>query len=129
MTHPYDPHLEPVHHRGGGRRWWPLLATALGLLALVVIAALWNGTGSRGVRADLEAANERVVEKRRQVAEAQQVLEQRVAELREAEAAVVAENERLDAALVREEAGDVDDAPSAGEDDRKDDDRRRDDRR
>lgn len=127
MSHPYDPHIEPTHPRGG-RRLWPLLAVALGLVALVVIAMVWNGTGSRGVRNDLEAANEHVLEKRRQVAEAQQVLEQRVAELREAEAAVVAESERLDAALVREQAGDVDDAPAAREDDRPDDDRRRDDR-
>lgn len=59
-----------------------------------------------------------MLDKRQQVEEARQVLEQRLAELREAEATAVAENERLDAELVREgkaevRAGDV--APIDGD--------------
>jgi hypothetical protein len=79
-----------------------LLIAGAALLALLLILALWSSTGSRGARGDLRAANERILEKRGEVEEARQVLEQRLAELREAEAAAIAEDERLDATLVRE---------------------------
>ena len=79
-----------------------LLIAGAALLALLALAAVWSTTGSRGARDDLRAANERILEKRGEVEEARQVLEQRLAELREAEAAAIAEDERLDATLVRE---------------------------
>ena len=99
----HHPHAGPRASALHDPRTRRLLILAGGvLLALVLLAAVWNTTGSRGARGDLRAANERILDKRGEVEEARQVLEQRLAELREAEAAAVAENERLDATLVRE---------------------------
>lgn len=113
MTDPHRPdYPRPVTGpRAGfladpGRRRLLLIA-GLALLGLLLVLAIWNSSGSRAARGDLRAANERVLEKRREVTEARQVLEQRLAELREAEAAVVAEDERLDTELVRERRSSV----------------------
>ena len=88
----------------GSRRRLAAIA-GLALLVLVVAALAWNGSGTRDARRDLRGATARIYEARNEVEEARQVLEQRIAELHEAQAAAVAEQERLDAEVVRERQG------------------------
>ena len=94
----------------------PLMVLAGGLLALLLIVAV-AAYGSRTDRAEreLSAAAERVVEKRRQVEETRQLLEQRMAELRAAQLAVAAGTDRLDAAIARDHGKKVVTGVSAGE--------------
>jgi hypothetical protein len=107
-TSPRDPTRDrtsgPFTMRGlRGRQREGLLIAGLALLTLLLAVLLWNDSGARGARRDLRSATQRIIEARNEVEVARQVLEQRLAELREAEAAAVAESERLDAELVREQ--------------------------
>ena len=94
----------------------PLLVIGAGLLALLLIVAV-TAYGSRTDRAarDLRAAATRVVEKRRQVEETRQLLEQRMAELAAAQTAVAAGTDRLDAAIARDHGKKVTTSAAAGE--------------
>jgi hypothetical protein len=94
----------------------PLLVIGAGLLALLLIVAV-TAYGSRTDRAarDLRAAAGRVVEKRRQVEETRQLLEQRLAELAAAQTAVAAGTDRLDAAIARDHGKRVTTGAAAGE--------------
>ena len=102
----------PRMRRADWERRAPLLAICAGLLSLMVILAVWYNRGTNQAARDLKSANALVVEKHRQVEEARQLLEQRIAELRAAQAQVAAGAERLDVEMVRErrtetEAGEV----------------------
>ena len=81
----------------------PLLVIGGGLLVLLLIVAA-TAYGSRTDRAarQLRSAAARVVEKRREVEETRQLLEQRLVELRAAQTAVAAGTDRLDAAIAQD---------------------------
>jgi hypothetical protein len=94
----------------------PLLVIGAGLLTLLLIVAV-TAYGSRTDRAarELRSAAERVVEKRRQVEETRQLLEQRLGELRAAQTAVAAGTDRLDAAIARDHGKKTVTGAAAGE--------------
>ena len=71
------------------------------MLAVFVLVAAWHNSGTNRAARELRAANEEIAERRRGVAEARELLEQRVAELRAAEAAAEARAARLDVERVR----------------------------
>lgn len=96
------------------------LVLALGLLALLLVAGIaWWANPERSARRELAAANGRIAEKERAVLEARQLLERRIAELREAKAAADVEATVYSGVLEREarvEAGPpVESRSAAGE--------------
>lgn len=102
-SYPGRPDRRPSFLDGSRRRLAAIVGLAL--LVLVVAAVAWNGSGARDARRDLRGATARIYEARNEVEEARQVLEQRIAELHEAQAAAISERERLDAEVVRERQG------------------------
>ena len=106
------PPRRPRPRRADWERRAPLVAIGVGLLSLFLLLGVWYNRGTNRAARDLQSANAHVVEKQRQVEEARQLLEQRVAELRAAQAQVAASAERLDVERVRAgatatEAGEV----------------------
>ena len=104
---PPRPDVPPMYARARRRglprdRRAPLIAIGAGLLSLLLLLAVWYNRGTNRATRDLESAHALVIEKRRQVEEARQLLEQRIAELRAAQAQVAAGAERLDVEMVRE---------------------------
>lgn len=87
---------------GDPRTRRPLLLAGLGLFAVLLVFAIWQGSGTRRAEGDLRASRDEVRDKERQVEEARQLLEQRLAELQAARAEVTARGERLDVERVRE---------------------------
>lgn len=79
----------------------PLMAIAAGMLAVFALVAAWHNSGTNRAARELRHATEEVAERRRGVEEARELLEQRVAELRAAEAGAAARAARLDVERVR----------------------------
>lgn len=59
-----------------------LLIIGVAVLALVLIVAIWQSTGTRAAKRDLAGASDRVAAKQREVDDARRTLEQKLAELR-----------------------------------------------
>jgi type II secretory pathway component PulM len=87
-----------------------LLVIGAVLLALLVIAAIWQGSGTRGAKRNLASANERVIEKQREVDEARRVLDEKIAELRALRADADVQATRLGGRVEEEVSGTVDEA-------------------
>jgi hypothetical protein len=87
-----------------------LIIIGVALLALLVILALWQTTGTHGAKRDLASANERVVGKQREVDEARRVLDEKLAELRAVRAEADVQATRLGGAVDEQIKGTVDDA-------------------
>lgn len=93
-----------------------LIIIGVVLFALLLIAALWQGSGTRGAKRDLSSANEKVMEKQREVEEARRTLDERVAELRALRAEADVQATKLGGRIEESVAGTVDEAlpdPSA----------------
>ena len=87
-----------------------LIVIGVLLLALVVIAAFWQSTGTRGAKRDLSSATEKVADKQREVEDARRVLEQKLAELRALRANADVQATKLGATVDERVSGAVDDA-------------------
>ena len=88
---PYEPHhASPERPRDRSSfdafvrspRGRPLLLALGALLLVLLIAVVWYGDPTNRARRELSAANERIVEKQREVDDARRLLEQRLVELR-----------------------------------------------
>ena len=79
-----------------------VVAAALGLYGTAVVLMLLQGVGLRGARKELRNASELVLEKQREVDEARELLDRRVAELRKAEAAAIEGGRRFHVEALRE---------------------------
>jgi hypothetical protein len=79
-----------------------VVAAALGLYGTAVVLMLLQGVGLRGARQELRNASELVLEKQREVDEAQALLDRRLAELRKAEAAAIEGGRRFHVEALRE---------------------------
>lgn len=83
------------------------LLIGVALLALLLIAVVWQTSGTHGAKRDLASANEQVAQKQKEVADAQRLLNQKIAELRAAQAEADVQATRLNGAVSREVSGDV----------------------
>ncbi len=104
---------EPIINRAAlteprNRRLLVILGAAL--LALLLILAIWHTSGARGAKRDLATANERVMDKQREVDDARHVLEQKQAELRALQANADVEATKLEGAVDQKVSGVVNDA-------------------
>lgn len=91
-----------------------LIIIGISLLALLVVAALWQNSGTRGARRDLAGATERVAEKQREVDDARRVLESKLAELRAVRAEADVEATRLGGAVDARVGDVIDDSRPEG---------------
>lgn len=87
-----------------------LIVVGLVILALLVIAALWQNAGTHGAKRDLAAANDKVLAKQKEVDEARRTLDTKLAELRVLRADVDAQATKLGAAVDEQVTGTVNDA-------------------
>jgi F0F1-type ATP synthase membrane subunit b/b' len=87
-----------------------LIILGASLLALLLVLALWQSTGTRGARRNLAGATERVAEKQREVDEARRQLEAKLAELRAVRAEADVEATRLGGAVDARVGDVIDDA-------------------
>ena len=78
-----------------------LLVAAGALAILLAVVALWYGDPTNRARRDLARANERIVEKQREVADARRLLAERIAELRAARAEAEVRATRYQSAIDR----------------------------
>jgi hypothetical protein len=78
-----------------------LLVAAAALAVLLAVVTLWYGDPTNRARRDLAQANERIVEKQRQVADARRLLAERIAELRAAQAEAEVRATRYQSAIDR----------------------------
>lgn len=87
-----------------------LLIIGLVLLGLLVIAALWQSSGTHGAKRDLATANDKVLAKQKDVEDARRTLDQRLAELRALRAEADAQATKLGAVVDEQVSGTVNDA-------------------
>jgi hypothetical protein len=87
-----------------------LIIIGLALLALIVIGAIWQTTGTHGAKRDVAAANDKVFAKQKEVDDARRTYEQKVAELRALRAEADAQATKLGGALDAQVQGTVNDA-------------------
>jgi FtsZ-interacting cell division protein ZipA len=80
------------------------------VLALLLLAAIWSTSGTRGAKHDLASANERVADKQREVDEARRTLDQKLAELRAVRAEADVQATKLGSAVDERVSGVVDEA-------------------
>ena len=59
-----------------------LIIAGIVLVAVLILLAMWQASGTRGAKHDLASANDRVASKQQEVADARRTLEQKLAELR-----------------------------------------------
>lgn len=79
-----------------------LLIGAGALLALLLLLALWFGNSSQRAQNDVRRANDRVVEKQREVDGARRKLEEKLAELRQVRAEADAQAVRLETRITKD---------------------------
>lgn len=87
-----------------------LILIGVALLALLVILAVWQTSGTHGAKRDLASANDRVVGKQHEVDEARRVLDEKLAELRAVRADADVQATRLGGAVDEQIKGTVNDA-------------------
>lgn len=87
-----------------------LIIVGVVLLALLIMAALWQRSGTRGAKRDLASASGKVADKQREVDDARRVLEQKLAELRALRAEADVQATKLGATVDERVSGVVDDA-------------------
>jgi F0F1-type ATP synthase membrane subunit b/b' len=87
-----------------------LIIIGVALLALVIMAAIWQSSGTRGAKRDLASATDKVADKQREVDEARRVLEQKLAELRAVRADADVQATKLGATVNEQVTGAVNDA-------------------
>ena len=90
-----------------------LLIIGAALVALILIIAIWQTTGTHGAKRSLAAANDKVAAKQAEVDDAKRTLDQKVAELRALQADADAEATKLGNAVDAKVAGEVGDAQPA----------------
>jgi FtsZ-interacting cell division protein ZipA len=104
-----DPLMNSGALRHPRNRQLLLIVGAL-LLALLLIAAIWQSSGTRGAKKDLATANERVMEKQREVEDARRSLDEKLAELRALRADADVQATRLGGRVEEQVSGVVDEA-------------------
>lgn len=87
-----------------------LIMLGVALLALVVVFALWQNSGTRGAKRDLSAANGKVADKQKEVDDAKRLYDQKVAELRAVRADADVQATKLGGAIDQRVDGVVNDA-------------------
>jgi type II secretory pathway component PulM len=87
-----------------------LIIIGVALLALLIIGAIWQSSGTRGAKHDLASATGKVADKQREVEEARRVLEQKLAELRAVRADADVQATKLGGRVTDQVDGVVDDA-------------------
>jgi FtsZ-interacting cell division protein ZipA len=126
MTEPYnhDDFIDPplraeVPHRARSRgtnaltdprNRQLLIIAGLALLALLLGLAIWQSSGTRDAKHDFASANDRVIAKEKEVADARRTLEQKIAELRVVRAEADVQAARLGNAVEQQVGGAIDDA-------------------
>lgn len=87
-----------------------LIIIGVAVLALLILFTVWRSTGTQGAKRDYASATERVDDKQREVDEARQLLDQRLAELRAVRAEADAEATKLGGVVDERIRGAVEDA-------------------
>ncbi len=87
-----------------------LIVVGVVILALIVALAMWQNSGAHGAKRDVAAANDKVMDKQKEVADAQRVLDQRIAELRALRADADLQATKLGSVVDRQIDGTVNDA-------------------
>ena len=87
-----------------------LIVVGVVILALIVAVAMWQNSGSHGAKRDVAAANDKVIDKQKEVVEAQRVLDQKIAELRAVRADADVQATKLGSVVDRQIDGTVNDA-------------------
>ena len=59
-----------------------LIVIGVVILSLLTALAIWQSSGTHGAKRDVAAANDKVMDKQKEVADAQRVLDQKIVELR-----------------------------------------------
>ena len=87
-----------------------LIVVGVVILALIVAIAMWQNSGAHGAKRDVAAANDKVIDKQKEVADAQRVLDQKIAELRALRADADVQVTKLGSVVDRQIDGTVNDA-------------------
>ena len=87
-----------------------LIIIGVAVLGLLLLAAIWQTSGTRGAKRELASASGKVADKQREVEDARRVLEQRLAELRALRAEADVKATKLGATVDERVDGVVDDA-------------------
>ena len=91
-----------------------LIIIGAAVVALILIIAIWQTTGTHGAKRDLAAANDKVSEKQHEVDDARRVLDQKLAELRALQANADAQATKFGDAVDAKVANEVGDPQPAG---------------
>ena len=87
-----------------------LIVVGVVILALIVALAMWQNSGAHGAKRDVAAANDKVIDKEKEVADAQRALDQKIAELRALRADADLQATKLGSVVDRQIDGTVNDA-------------------
>jgi FtsZ-interacting cell division protein ZipA len=90
-----------------------LIIAGLAILALLLALAIWQSTGTRDAKHDFASANDKVLAKEKEVADARHTLEQKIAELRVVRAEADVQAARLGNAVEQQVGGTIEDAGAA----------------
>ena len=87
-----------------------LIVIGVVILSLLTALAIWQSSGTHGAKRDVAAANDKVMDKQKEVADAQRVLDQKIAELRALRADADVQATKLGSVVERQIDGTVNNA-------------------
>lgn len=87
-----------------------LIIIGVALVALIVMVAIWQNSGTQGAKRELSAATDKYADKQKEVDEARRVLEQKLAELRAVRAEADAKATMLGSEVAQDVQSTVNDA-------------------
>lgn len=87
-----------------------LIIVGVVILALVVALAMWQNSGTHAAKRDVAAANDKVMDKQKEVDDARRVLDQKLVELRALRAEADVQATKLGGVVDRQIDGTVNDA-------------------
>lgn len=87
-----------------------LIIIGVVILSLLTALAIWQSSGTHGAKRDVAAANDKVMDKQKEVADAQRVLDQKIAELRALRAEADVQATKLGSVVERQIDGTVNNA-------------------
>ena len=87
-----------------------LIIIGVVILSLLTALAIWQSSGTHGAKRDVAAANDKVMDKQKEVADAQRVLDQKIVELRALRADADVQATKLGSVVDRQIDGTVNNA-------------------
>ena len=87
-----------------------LIVIGVVILTLLTALAIWQSSGTHGAKRDVAAANDKVMDKQKEVADAQRVLDQKIVELRALRADADVQATKLGSVVDRQIDGTVNNA-------------------